>query len=169
MSLIAATTRFVERAPLPLSKLGVAALVDQTRRSPSSRSGLSEVEFVRQMDRFPVALHVQVASRQHCELLADFLALTLGPARKTPAASIRLAKKRSLKPRPSRLEQPSGEPTSKTDSKFWNSDAAPGLSCAWAALRPSVPPLSSPIAANPIASIMATKPTGLHGMSSLAA
>jgi cyclopropane-fatty-acyl-phospholipid synthase len=82
MSLIAAATRFVDRAPRPdaLSKSGVAALVDRTRRSPSSRSGLSEVEFVCQMDRFPAALHVHVASRQHYELPADFLALTFGPA-----------------------------------------------------------------------------------------
>jgi cyclopropane-fatty-acyl-phospholipid synthase len=84
MSLIAAATRFVERAPLPdaLSKLGVAALVDRASRSLSSRSGASEVEFVREMDQFPVALHVRAANKQHYELPADFFALTLGPARK---------------------------------------------------------------------------------------
>ncbi len=84
MSLIAAATRFVERASLPdgLSKLGVAALVDRASRSLSNRSGTSEVEFVREMDRFPVALHVRAANQQHYELPADFFALTLGPARK---------------------------------------------------------------------------------------
>ena len=84
MSLIAAATQFVERAPLPdaLSKLGVAALVDRASRSLSGRPGASEVEFVREMDRFPVALHVQAANQQHYELPADFFALTLGPARK---------------------------------------------------------------------------------------
>jgi hypothetical protein len=61
MSVIAAATRFVERAPVPdgLSTLGVAALIDRASRSLSSRSGISEVEFVRQMHQFPVALHVQ--------------------------------------------------------------------------------------------------------------
>jgi cyclopropane-fatty-acyl-phospholipid synthase len=84
MSLLAAATRFVERAPLPdgLSKLGVTALVDRASRSLSSRSGTSEVEFVREMDRFPVATHVRAANRQHYELPADFFALALGPARK---------------------------------------------------------------------------------------
>jgi cyclopropane-fatty-acyl-phospholipid synthase len=84
MSLIAAATRFVERAPLPdvLSKLGVAALVDRASRSLSSRSDVSEVEFVREMNQFPVALHVRAANKQHYELPADLFALTLGPARK---------------------------------------------------------------------------------------
>jgi cyclopropane-fatty-acyl-phospholipid synthase len=84
MSLIAAATRFVERAPLPdvLSKLGVTALVDRASRSLSSRSGASEVEFVREMDQFPVATDVQAANQQHYELPDDFFALTLGSARK---------------------------------------------------------------------------------------
>jgi cyclopropane-fatty-acyl-phospholipid synthase len=84
MSLITAATRFVERAPLPdaLSKLGVAALVDRTSRTLSGRAEASEVEFVRDMNQFPVALHVQAANQQHYELPADFFALTLGPARK---------------------------------------------------------------------------------------
>jgi len=84
MSLIAAATRFVERAPLPdaLSKLGVAALVDRASRSLSSQAGTSEVEFVRGMDQFPVAADVQAANKQHYELPAEFFARTLGPARK---------------------------------------------------------------------------------------
>jgi cyclopropane-fatty-acyl-phospholipid synthase len=84
MSLIAAATRLVERAPLPdaLSKFGVAALVDRASRSLSRRAGASEVEFVREMDQFPVALHVGEANRQHYELPADFFALALGPRRK---------------------------------------------------------------------------------------
>ena len=84
MSFIAAATRFVERVPLPdgLSKLGVAALVDRASRSLSSGAGTSEVQFVREMDQFPVALHVRDANQQHYELPADFFALTLGPARK---------------------------------------------------------------------------------------
>jgi cyclopropane-fatty-acyl-phospholipid synthase len=84
MSLIAAATRFVERAPLPdaLSKFGVAALVDRASRSLSRRAGTSEVEFVREMGQFPIALHVRAANQQHYELPADFFALTLGPARK---------------------------------------------------------------------------------------
>jgi len=84
MSLITAATRFVERAPLPdaLSKLGVAALVDRTSRSLSGRADPSEIEFARDMDRFPVALHVQAANQQHYELPAEFFTLTLGPARK---------------------------------------------------------------------------------------
>jgi cyclopropane-fatty-acyl-phospholipid synthase len=84
MSLIAAATRFVECAPLPdvLSKLGVAALVDRASRSLSGRSTTGELEFVREMDQFPVALHVRAANQQHYELPADFFALTLGPRRK---------------------------------------------------------------------------------------
>ena len=84
MSLITAATRFVERAPLPdaLSKLGVAALVDRTSRSLSGRPEASEVDFVRDMDQFPVALHVQAANQQHYELPADFFGLGSGRARK---------------------------------------------------------------------------------------
>jgi cyclopropane-fatty-acyl-phospholipid synthase len=84
MSLIAAATRFVERAPLPdvVSKLGVAALVDRASRSLFSQAGRSEVEFVREMGQFPVATNVQAANQQHYELPADFFALTLGPRRK---------------------------------------------------------------------------------------
>jgi cyclopropane fatty-acyl-phospholipid synthase-like methyltransferase len=40
-------------------KFVVAALVDRARRSFSSRSGASDVEFARDMDRFPVALNAQ--------------------------------------------------------------------------------------------------------------
>jgi cyclopropane-fatty-acyl-phospholipid synthase len=47
-----------------------------------NRSGAGEVEFVREMGRFPVALHVRAANQQHYELPADFFALTLGPRRK---------------------------------------------------------------------------------------
>ena len=106
MSLIAAATRFVERAPLPdaLSKFGVAALVDRASRSLSRRPGTSEVEFVREMDRFPVALHVGQANRQHYELPADFFALALGPARKYSCCLYRPAKRRLPKPRLLALE-----------------------------------------------------------------
>jgi len=84
MSLIAAATRFVERAPLPdaLSKLGVTTLVDRASRSLSGRSETSEIEFVREMGRFPIAQDVGAANRQHYELPPDFFALLLGPRRK---------------------------------------------------------------------------------------
>jgi cyclopropane-fatty-acyl-phospholipid synthase len=84
MSLIAAATRFVERAPVPdvVSKLGVAALVDRASRSLSSQAEAREVEFVREMGQFQVATNVQAANQQHYELPADFFALTLGPRRK---------------------------------------------------------------------------------------
>ena len=134
MSLIAAATRFVERAPLPdaLSKFGVAALVDRASRSLSRRTGTSEVEFVREMDRFPVALHVGQANRQHYELPADFFALALGPARKYSCCLYRPAKRRLPKPRLSLSKQPLSAPTSKMGSKFWNSDAAGVRSvCSW--------------------------------------
>ena len=53
MSLIAAATRFVERAPLPdaLSKLGVAALVDRASRSLSTRPGRAASRPVRACER----------------------------------------------------------------------------------------------------------------------
>jgi cyclopropane-fatty-acyl-phospholipid synthase len=84
MSLIAAATRFVERAPIPdaLSKFGVAALVDRTSRALSAPSRGDEIEFASDMDRFPIAEHVSAANRQHYEAPADFFALTLGPRRK---------------------------------------------------------------------------------------
>jgi hypothetical protein len=126
MSLIAAATRFVERAPFPdgLSKLGVAALVDRARRSLSRQLGTSEVEFVREMDQFPVATVVRAANQQHYELPADFLRSRSGRRENTPAAFIRVAKKRSLKLRRSPLKQRSSVPTSKTDSEFWSLGAA---------------------------------------------
>jgi cyclopropane-fatty-acyl-phospholipid synthase len=84
MSFIAAATRLVEHAPLSdaVSKFGVAALVDRASRSLSTQSGPSEIDFARDMGRFPIAQHVGAANKQHYELPVEFFALALGPRRK---------------------------------------------------------------------------------------
>jgi cyclopropane-fatty-acyl-phospholipid synthase len=83
MSLTGFAACAVERAPIPdaLTRLGVGYLVGRARRQLDAEAP-SEVYFVREMEKRPIALNPEDANQQHYELPADFFALILGPRRK---------------------------------------------------------------------------------------
>ena len=83
MKLIEAITLGAERLPFPdwALRLGVDALVSRTSRLFRACPTNDEV-FVRTMERFPIAQHVEEANQQHYELPAAFFELVLGPRRK---------------------------------------------------------------------------------------
>lgn len=84
MSLIATAIGTAERVPLPdlLTRSGIALLVDRTRRRLDRLGANQDHPFAQAMAAYPIALHVDVANRQHYELPPEFFALTLGPRRK---------------------------------------------------------------------------------------
>ncbi len=83
MKLIEAITLGAERLPFPdwALRLGVYALVSRTSRLFRA-SPMGDEVFVRTMERFPIAQHVEEANQQHYELPAAFFELVLGPRRK---------------------------------------------------------------------------------------
>lgn len=84
MSMIAAATRIVERAPLPdfLTLMGVDYLVGRTRKRLSAMPQSNETVFAREMTDFAIAEHTKAANEQHYELPEAFFGLVLGPRRK---------------------------------------------------------------------------------------
>ncbi len=84
MSFAAAAIRLAESAPLPdgLTRAGVGALIERTRRRLESIADEEEARIVAEMERFPIALHTDAANAQHYELPPDFFRLMLGPRRK---------------------------------------------------------------------------------------
>ncbi len=84
MNMIAAATRFAERAPLPdsLSLMGIDYLCARTARKLRDEGADAEARFAAEMDGFSIALHTDAANKQHYELPAEFFALALGPHRK---------------------------------------------------------------------------------------
>lgn len=84
MNMIAAATRFAERAPLPdsLSLMGIDFLCGRTARKLRAADPDVEARFAAEMDSFSIALHTDAANEQHYELPAEFFTLTLGPRRK---------------------------------------------------------------------------------------
>lgn len=84
MNMIAAATRFAERAPLPdsLSLMGIDFLCARTARKLRDADPAEEARFAAQMDTFSIALHTDAANEQHYELPSDFFGLALGPHRK---------------------------------------------------------------------------------------
>lgn len=104
MSLTGLATRAVERAPIPdvVARMGVGYLVGRARRHLDAE-GASELQFVREMDKRPIALNTDEANQQHYELPAAFFGLVLGPRRKYssclysgPASTLAEAEERAL-------------------------------------------------------------------------
>jgi cyclopropane-fatty-acyl-phospholipid synthase len=84
MNMIAAATRFAERAPLPdsLSLMGIDFLCGRTARKLRDEGADAEARFAAEMDGFSIAVHTDAANEQHYELPAEFFRLALGPQRK---------------------------------------------------------------------------------------
>ena len=103
MSFAAAAIRLAETAPLPdpLTRAGVALLVERTRRHLLGRPDEEEAKLLAEMDGFPIAVHADAANAQHYELPAEFFRLILGPNLKYscclyPEASTTLAQAERL-------------------------------------------------------------------------
>jgi cyclopropane-fatty-acyl-phospholipid synthase len=81
LSLVAATIRAFEGAPLPdfLRRAAVGTLVANARRSMSTPGAGDEALFAREMASRPVAEHAQAANDQHYELPPAFFEKVLGP------------------------------------------------------------------------------------------
>jgi cyclopropane-fatty-acyl-phospholipid synthase len=104
MSFTGLAARAVERAPVPdlVARVGVDYLVRRARRQLDA-DGPTELQFVREMERRPIALNTDEANQQHYELPADFFTLILGPRRKYssclysgPASTLAEAEERAL-------------------------------------------------------------------------
>jgi len=83
MSLTGFAARAVERTPIPdaVTRLGVGYLVGRARRQLDTDAP-DETQFVREMDKRPIALATGEANQQHYELPAEFFSMILGPRRK---------------------------------------------------------------------------------------
>jgi len=79
--LTAAAIRLAEsaRLPDPLTRAGVAVLVERTRRRLVRRPDEEEARLLAEMDGFPIAIHADAANAQHYELPPEFFRLILGP------------------------------------------------------------------------------------------
>lgn len=84
MNMIAAVTRFAERAPVPdsLTLMGIDYLVGRTARRLQSPDEAQEIRFAQDMANYAIAEQTAAANEQHYELPADFFGVTLGPRRK---------------------------------------------------------------------------------------
>jgi len=105
MSLIASTIGVVERAPLPdaVLRMGVGYLVGRTRDRLNAAPQADADAFVREMAKYPIAIHTGEANAQHYEVPARFFELTLGPRRKysccyydAPETTLAQAEERAL-------------------------------------------------------------------------
>jgi cyclopropane-fatty-acyl-phospholipid synthase len=81
LATIAAAT--AERWPIPdrLSRVGIARMVEQTRRKLAAERD-PDAEFADGMAAFPIAQHADAANAQHYEVPAAFFGAVLGPHRK---------------------------------------------------------------------------------------
>ncbi len=81
MSLASAAIAAFERAPLPdlASRTAIGALVSRTRRKLHRAPPDATARFAAGMDSFPIALHTDLANRQHYELPPAFFQKMLGP------------------------------------------------------------------------------------------
>ena len=84
MSLIANVITKLERVPLPdrITSAGIDYLVSQSRRRLTNVPITAEAEFLREMQRYPIASHTELANAQHYEVPAAFFEQFLGPRRK---------------------------------------------------------------------------------------
>jgi cyclopropane-fatty-acyl-phospholipid synthase len=73
-----------ERAPLGdrLVRTGIEAFCARTHRRLVDLPDSYEHDFTRAMKQFPIAVHTDIANRQHYEIPAEFFAAILGPQRK---------------------------------------------------------------------------------------
>ncbi|MEO3387044.1 cyclopropane-fatty-acyl-phospholipid synthase family protein [Mesorhizobium sp. CAU 1741] len=83
MNIAVTAINAAERLPLPDAALrfGVDRLVGRTSRL-LGQGGVSDQDFARGMDAWPIAVHVDEANQQHYELPPAFFELALGPRRK---------------------------------------------------------------------------------------
>jgi len=83
MSAMSAATAAFERLPLPdpVSRRAISALVARSERLLGA-GGIDDPEFVRAMERFPIAIATEAANAQHYELPPAFFGAILGPRRK---------------------------------------------------------------------------------------
>ena len=81
LATLAAAT--AERWPIPdrLSRVGIARMVEQTRRKLAAENN-PDAEFAAGMAAFPIAQHTDAANAQHYEVPAAFFGTVLGPNRK---------------------------------------------------------------------------------------
>jgi cyclopropane-fatty-acyl-phospholipid synthase len=81
MKFAEAASYLAERLPVPdaLIRAGISGLVGRTDRSLSTAGHSPELEFAREMDHYPIAIHTDAANAQHYELPAGFFELVLGP------------------------------------------------------------------------------------------
>lgn len=84
MNAVALMTQAVERLPLPdrLTRMGIALLVERTRRQLAHGDSAAEAAFAAAMADHPIAEHAEAANAQHYELPPEFFGLILGPRRK---------------------------------------------------------------------------------------
>jgi len=84
MNMLAFAINTAERAPLTdgMTLAGIDFLCARTKRRLAATPAMEEQGFAETMDSFPVAIHTDVANRQHYEVPAEFFALALGPQRK---------------------------------------------------------------------------------------
>ena len=84
MSLIANAITKLERVPLPdrITMVGIDYLVSKSRRRLTNVPITAEIEFLQEMQRYPIASHTELANAQHYEVPAAFFAQFLGPRRK---------------------------------------------------------------------------------------
>jgi cyclopropane-fatty-acyl-phospholipid synthase len=103
---IAGIIQLAERLPLPdaLIRFGVNALVGRTRALHATLDEAKEAAFVREMARYPIAMHAESANAQHYEVPAAFFEMVLGPHRKyscclfdTPDATLAEAEESALR------------------------------------------------------------------------
>lgn len=105
MSIVVSAIESAERLPLPdvLLRFGVSQLVGRTSARLARGAGVSDAEFLRDMDSFPIAIHTDEANTQHYELPPAFFEIVLGPHRKyscclydTPSTTLAQAERRAL-------------------------------------------------------------------------
>lgn len=84
MNMLAFAIKAAERTPLSdsVTLAGIDFLCNRTKRRLETIPDNSEIDFVRDMSRFPVATHTDDANRQHYEVPAEFFSRVLGPRRK---------------------------------------------------------------------------------------
>lgn len=84
MNMLAFAINTAERTPLSdsMTLAGIDFLCNRTKRRLETITDDKEIDFIREMARFPVATHTDEANRQHYEVPAEFFSLVLGPRRK---------------------------------------------------------------------------------------
>ncbi len=84
MTIIENAIKAAERIELPdwMTLAGVEFLVGRTNRKLAATEPNIEDVFVRDMKRFPIAIHTQEANEQHYEVPSAFFEQVLGPQRK---------------------------------------------------------------------------------------